>query len=191
MPKTPLDYSNCCIYKIEHFENDKLVYVGHTTNFIKRKGAHKSICNNETGIKFNIKLYKMIRDNGGWDCFKMIEVEKYPCKDRREAERREDEVMKELKASMNAIKSFITDEEKKEQIIEYTKEYRETNKEKIKQYRDDHKDIKREYNKEYRRTNNNEINTKITCKCGCEVSKYKLKRHERNKKHVDLMKRIV
>ena len=42
MPKTPMDYSNCCIYKIEHIENDNLVYVGHTTNFNKRKAHHKS-----------------------------------------------------------------------------------------------------------------------------------------------------
>jgi hypothetical protein len=55
----------------------------------------------------------MIRDNSGFDRFKMIEVEKYPCKDNREALRREDEVMKELKASMNTYKSFLTEEERK------------------------------------------------------------------------------
>ena len=49
MPKTPIDYSICCIYKIEHFENDNLVYVGHTTNFNKRKGEHKSCSKNENG----------------------------------------------------------------------------------------------------------------------------------------------
>jgi hypothetical protein len=54
----------------------------------------------------------------------MIEVEKYPCNDKREAERRENEIMKELKASMNTIKSFRTDEERKE----YRNEYLETNK---------------------------------------------------------------
>ena len=43
MPKTPIDYSKCCIYKIEHIENDNLVYVGHTTNWDKRKTAHKRI----------------------------------------------------------------------------------------------------------------------------------------------------
>jgi len=28
-----MDYSKCCIYKIEHNDNESLVYVGHTTNF--------------------------------------------------------------------------------------------------------------------------------------------------------------
>jgi hypothetical protein len=51
--------------------------------------------------------------------FKMIEVEKYPCNDRREAEKREDELMKELKATMNKIKIFRTEEDK----IQYNEEY--------------------------------------------------------------------
>ena len=93
MPKTPMDYSNCCIHKIEHIENDNLVYVGHTTNFNNRKAQHKSDCKNENGKSFNFKLYQMIRGNSGWDMFKMVEVEKYPCKDKREAERRENELM--------------------------------------------------------------------------------------------------
>ena len=40
----------------------------------------------------------MIRDNGGFEMFRMIELEKYPCKDKREAEKRECELIKELKA---------------------------------------------------------------------------------------------
>jgi predicted GIY-YIG superfamily endonuclease len=47
MPKKVIDYSNCCIYKIEHIDKDDLVYVGHTTNFTKRKYQHKQCCNNE------------------------------------------------------------------------------------------------------------------------------------------------
>ena len=41
MPKISIDYSNCCIYKIEHIENESLIYVGHTTNFKQRKADHK------------------------------------------------------------------------------------------------------------------------------------------------------
>ncbi len=221
MPKTAMDYSKCSIYKIEHIENESLVYVGHTTNFNKRKGQHKNNCKNENDKKFNFKLYQMIRDNGGFDRFKMIEVEKYPCKDKREAERREDEIMKELKASMNTYKSFTTDEERKEYHKDYHKDYYEDNREriknykeqyyetnkdsikvkfkqyrddnidKIKQYRDDNKDKKKEYNKEYRETNKNKINAKITCKCGCVVTTQNIKRHEINKKHINLMNKLI
>ena len=83
----------------------------------------------------------MIRENGGFEMFKMIEVEKYQCNDRREAERRENEVMKELKANLNTRKSFRTEEDRKQ----YIKKYYEENKDKPK-----HKDNKKQYNKEYR-----------------------------------------
>jgi len=212
MPKTPMDYSKCSIYKIEHIENESLVYVGHTTNFNKRKGEHKSNCKNENDKKFNYKLYEMIRDNGGFDRFKMIEVEEYPCKDKREAERRENEVMKELKASMNTMKSFLTEEYRKyynkeyrETNKDYYKEYRETNKEKIQEYYETNKEKIQEYKKEYRETNKekikekekqyrednkHKINEKITCKCGTVVLKRDLKRHEKTKKHTDLINLI-
>ena len=205
MPKTPVDYSKCSIYKIEYIENKSLVYVGHTTNFNTRKGEHKSNCKNENGKAFNYKLYQMIRDNGGFDMFKMIEVEKYPCKDKREAERREDEIMKELKASMNTYKSFRTDEERKE----YEKQYREDNKETIQEYYETNKEKLQEYKKEYQENNKEKIqeydkeyyethkdmireriNAKITCKCGSVIIRNSIKRHETTKKHINLMNPI-
>jgi hypothetical protein len=151
MPKISIDYSNCCIYKIEHIENDNFIYVGHTTNFKQRKAQHKSKSNNENKRNFNLKLYQMIRENGGWEMFVMIEVEKYKCNDRREADKRENEVMKELKATMNMRNSFITQEEivekrrqykeeNKEEILKKKKKYREENKEKIKKYNDENKE---------------------------------------------------
>jgi len=63
----------------------------------------------------------MIRENGGWDMFKMIEVEKYQCNDKREAERRENEVMKELKANMNTYSSFLNEDQSKEYRKKYKK----------------------------------------------------------------------
>ena len=143
MPRKAVDYSNCCIYKIEHIDDDSLVYVGNTTNFGKRKCEHKSRCKNENGNKsFNCKLYQMIREKGGWDAFKMIEVEKYECNDKREAEKRENEIMKELKANLNMVRSYVSKEEEKqdyqeyyiknkESIIEKSNKYYESNKEQI------------------------------------------------------------
>jgi hypothetical protein len=158
MPKTPIDYSKCCIYKIEHIENDNLVYVGHTTNWDKRKTAHKSNCNNENEPKYNLKLYQMLRDNGGWDMFKMVEVEKCPCNDKREAERRENEVMKELKANMNSKRSYITGEELKEEKKLYKKNYYDMNKdiilEKQKVYNGTRIEALKCYKKEYNENNN-------------------------------------
>ena len=141
MPKISIDYSNCSIYKLEHIEDESLIYVGHTTNFKQRKAQHKQRCNNENNKEFNRKLYTMMRENGGFEMFKMIEIEKYKCNDRREAEKRENEVMKELKATMNKIRSFVTEEEHKDKI----KQYYEDNKEKKKEYREDNKDKAKQY----------------------------------------------
>ena len=194
MPKVPMDYSKCCIYKIEHIDNESLVYVGHTTNFDKRKTQHKYSCKNEKDKKHNLKIYKIIRETGGWEMFKMIEVEKYPCNDRREAERRENEVIKELKASMNMINSFRTKEELKEYMKEYDKEYREANKLKLNEYKKEYKKNNKlkiqEYKKEYREANKSKINEKVKCECGCEIVKHKLKRHQATKKHLEKMKNI-
>ena len=207
MPKLPMDYSKCCIYMIEHVDDESLVYVGHTTCFNKRKAQHKINCYNDNVKDYNFKVYQMIRENGGWEKFLMLEVEKYPCNDRREAERRENEVMKELKASMNTNKSFSTVDEKKEYIKEKNKEYRESNKEKIqeymkeyhevneckiqeymKDYRELNKEKIREYDNEYRKKNKAKINARIKCECGCEVMNRHLKRHRATKKHLEKMK---
>ena len=54
------DYSKTVIYKIQHLDKDELLYVGHTTNFTKRKCLHKHNCKTKTS-----PLYKMMRENGG------------------------------------------------------------------------------------------------------------------------------
>jgi len=157
MPKVPMNYSKCCIYKIEHNDNESLVYVGHTTNFDKRKTQHKINCYNDNGKPYNFKVYQMIRENGGWEKFLMLEVEKYPCADKREAERRENEVMKELKSSMNTNKSFLTQDE----ITEYKKDYYELHKEKLqqhhKEYYELHKEKLQQQMKEYQKNNKPKI----------------------------------
>ena len=41
MPRKSIDYSKCCIYIIQHKEDETLSYVGNTTNFNNRKYKHK------------------------------------------------------------------------------------------------------------------------------------------------------
>jgi len=114
MPLKEINYQNTVIYKIQHIDNDDLLYVGHTTDFTKRKSMHKSCCNNVTSKCFNLKIYKMIRENGGWEMFNMAEVEKFPCNDRNEADAEEDKVMRTLKANMNSIHSVLDVEHRKQ-----------------------------------------------------------------------------
>jgi hypothetical protein len=148
MPRTPINYSKCCIYKIEHIENKNLLYVGHTTNYEKRKCEHKSSSKNEKSRGYNSNLYQLIRENGGWEMFKMIELEKYSCNDKREAEKRENEMMKELKATMNSNNSFVIIEDMKE----HNKIYYENKKEAVKEYAIENKEKIKERKKIYYQT---------------------------------------
>ena len=107
MPRKEINYQNTVIYKIQHTEKDDLLYVGHTTSFTKRKASHKSTCNNPNSSYHNLKVYTMIRENGGWGMFKMLEIKKFPCNDDREACAEEDKCMKELKANMNSRGSVL------------------------------------------------------------------------------------
>ena len=164
MPKTPTDYSKTIIYKIQSIDNPELLYVGSTTDFTKRKYAHKSCCNNPNLTGYNYKLYQMIRENGNWDMFNMIELYKFPCNNRREAEYEEDRCIREMKSSLNTTRAYSTPEEKQEQtkqwrlehkdeLVEYKKQYYKNHIDKItqqqKQYYTEHKDKIAERTKQY------------------------------------------
>ena len=104
MPKTEIDYSNTIIYKITcKDESIKDVYVGHTTNFVQRKHAHKQSCISEKSSNHNCKLYKIIRANGGWDNWTMEIVAFFKCNDHYEARIKEQEYFTLLNASLNSL----------------------------------------------------------------------------------------
>jgi len=154
MPKAPMDYSKTNIYKIVC--NDLTVndcYVGHTTDMTKRKCAHKTACNNEKDKAHNCKIYKIIRENGGWENWDMFLVEKFPCKDKFEACKRERELYEELDAKMNTFRPYRTHEEAKEHKKQYREEHKEERKEYDKQYSEiyyqEHKEIIKEKQKQY------------------------------------------
>ena len=204
MPRLNTDYSKTVIYKIICNDEDvNYLCVGSTTDFTKRKSSHKCSCNKETNKKYNEKKYVEIRNNGGWENFKMIQVEKYPCNDR-EAEKREEELRKELKANMNSCRCFITAEERKEQMKESSKKYRDLNKDKIKEYYIDNKEQFKEKNKAYRDLNKDKFrqvkkeyyeknkdkirehyNEKFECPCGGKYTKCNKSRHLKSKKHLE------
>jgi len=181
MPKVPTDYSKTIIYKLcclDHKISD--IYIGHTTNFIKRKNQHKISINNE---KNNFRVYTFIREHGGWENWKMIQIEEINCNNKREAEAVEHEWIEQLGATLNSVmphamckeqpeiykhnwyeekKDYILEkakdyyEENKEKKLEYQKEYAENNQEKIKEYlkeyQEKNKDTISEKNKIYRET---------------------------------------
>ena len=158
------DYSKCVIYKLCCKDlNVKELYIGSTCNFTKRKWQHKSSCCNDKHKHHNFKVYKFIRDNGGFDNWDMILVDQYPCENNQQKLQRERYWYEELKSTLNDDVPGRSEKEYRDTHKEQKKEYRELNREKI-----------AEQKKE-----------KITCDCGSTFTKYTKLRHELTKKHLD------
>jgi hypothetical protein len=80
--------------------------VGHTTNFVQRKYAHKQSCINEKTTNYKCKLYEMIRSLGGWSNWKMEIVGFFNCANQHEARQKEQEFFISLKATLNSIEPY-------------------------------------------------------------------------------------
>jgi hypothetical protein len=163
------DYSKIQIYKIQHIEDETLIYVGSTLSFASRKAQHKSTCNNPLSKSYNNKIYQMIRRNGNWDAFNMVIIQTAEkCNTKQDALSLEDTIMRKYKANLNTNRAYITDEE----IIENSKIYRDTHREEIKKYRDNHKEGMSLYQKKY-----NETKEKCLL-CGVMAGISRMKRHQ-------------
>ena len=128
-------------------------------NTIRHTIEHDEIFHTQRYNKgYNHKKYQYIRENGGWENWSMILIEKYPCNNKLELEKREDEIMCEMQSKLNAQRASRN-----------KKEYYEDNKEKIK-----------EQQKEYG-------SKKVMCECGCEVRRDYLARHKRRTKHINFI----
>jgi len=163
MSKSGTIYKLCC--------NDTDIteeYVGSTKNFNRRRSAHKSVCNNEKNIHYNCYVYQFIRENEGWDNWRMIQLEAVNYETRRDLEAHERRWIELLKPKLNkqiptrTIQEWYQDN--KENINEKHKEYYNDNKENIKEkhkeYYNDNKENIKEKHKEYYNDNKENINEK-------------------------------
>ena len=145
------------IYKIYSDECD-YVYVGSTKNLTMRKHKHKSSCNNEKDKSYNCKVYETIRNNGGWNNFKLVPIEEFECDTKQQSLIREQHWITELKPKMNSCNALqdgeyykIYREANYEALNEYQKAYKEANRDKI-------NEKGREYKKAYREANYEALN---------------------------------
>ena len=181
------------------------IYIGHTTNFTKRKQHHKEATYSTTksNKQYDRKLYKTIRDNGVWGDWKMIIIKDFPCETRREAESEEQKYMTEIGGTLNMIHSCRNQkqyrEDNKEVIKEYQKQYNEDNKEHLSDYRSkyraDNKEKQKQWQQQHRVDNKEKIkehrSKKYTCDCGITSRKEGKARHERSKGHIYRMLYII
>jgi hypothetical protein len=191
MPNQPINYANTIIYKI--ICNDVNIndcYVGHTTDFIRRKYKHRENCNNENNPKYNFKIYQIIRENGGWDNWTMLEMEKYNCNDKNEAKIRERFWYELLQPKLNTIIPIKTDSENKEYQNIYRGLHKEDNKEYQKVYQLENKDQIKQQRKDFFQKNKNTILELITCECGKNYTKCHYKRHCNSNRHQEYLKSL-
>lgn len=126
-------------------ETIKDCYVGLTNNFIKRQYNHKADLKRKSHT-----LQLTINNNGGWDNWNIIEIEKIN-NTLQIAKERETYWIKFLNSNLNMRWSVLD----VENIKQRTKIY----------------DSKRNTNK------------KISCECGCIITKHHLNQHKQSIKH--------
>ena len=180
MPKNPIDYANGLQYKIVC--KDPAItdcYNGSTCSLKDRKCRHKSACNNPNDPEHNYKVYRFIREHGGWDNWTMVQLELSPCKNNQELRLREREIFDILKPTLNTNSPTLDVEKKKNYDVKYYA---------------DNKDEKKIYQKQYRDEHRVEINAKkrekVKCVCGCISTKYDLNRHMKSAKHLCAMDQL-
>ena len=194
MPKKTInDYT---FYKIANINGDvSLCYVGSTVNMIERRRCHKSDCYNKNRSKYNLKVYKTIREHGGWDEFRMIEIGYAKQLTLTEAHVIEEKYRVELCAELNGRVCHLTEEDRKKRDALIKLNYRQNNKELVREQEklayERNRDQKSEHKKVYYQNNKDKIKVdsavKITCECGCVIRRGDIARHRKSKKHIDLM----
>jgi len=196
------DYSQGKIYKLFSVSNEDLVYYGSTaTTLNKRLTKHISEYKNDNIRACKSKLVIAAGD------YKMELIENYPCNSKTELDRREGEYTKNNKCVNKVIagrtyKEYCKDN--KEYIKKLNKDWRENNKEYRKEYNkkyyENNKEKEAEKDKKYRENNKEKVaerkkkwynqfnKEKVTCECGCVVTKSSLIRHKKSNKHLELIK---
>ena len=86
---------------IRQKHNNFYMYVGHTTDKDRRLKEH--IRATETDNK---KLYRTIRETGGWEHWELIEIGKYECNCREDALKIEQEWCEKLRPNLNSVSPF-------------------------------------------------------------------------------------
>jgi len=140
-------------------------YVGSTTNYKQRIAGHKSGCNNPYGPRYNTKVYKFIRENGGFKNWQ-FEIIEEQILNHKEALNIESEFIMIYSASLNTDVPGRTKKEgdkqyrlnNKEIRLEQSKQYYKNNIDKLKQYRIDNKEKLKEGQSQYRLKNKDKIN---------------------------------
>jgi len=142
---------NFVVYKLEICDHK---YVGSTSNYLKRLSNHKS---NTKLNRHNNKLYKKIRELGGWDNVNKQIIDCYESSDSNLKNEIENYYIKFFNCNLNTYST----------IYDKQKELRSKSK--------------------YRNKNRHFINQKFKCECGGNYTRTNKARHIKSIKHQKLI----
>ena len=89
-------------YKIA-IKDTKYCYIGSTTNLNKRIASHKNSCINYLQPNYDFKLYKVIREHGGWENVEYSIVGLHEVETRCDAMVQEQKYIVQHKANLNSM----------------------------------------------------------------------------------------
>ena len=166
---------------------DGAIYVGSTIQTLnERFNRH---INDE---RCSISKYIHNNYNGDYSKCKIKLYKNYPCNNEKVLNKKEGQITKLLGTINHRIEGRTRDEyeeykkryyeDNKKTILKKCKEYRIKNAEQVKEYQRNYKNKKErnEYNKQI-----------IECDCGFVGCKYKLSRHIKTQKHIELMDKQI
>jgi hypothetical protein len=162
------------IYKIVIGDN---CYVGSTKNLKNRQRQHNCHLNNDTKTS---PIYKFCREHNIEKIILQLiedEVEEEDLKIR------EQFYIDKLKPTLNSLRAYYTEDEKKENKKNWNKKWYENHTEKalekVKEYQQNNKEQIKFKKKEYYENNKEKLKEKVKCDlCNIEIIKTNLKRHQ-------------
>jgi len=162
MPRPEInDYT---FYKIVNVNGDcEMCYVGSSCNMKHRRRTHKNSCNNPNAKEYNYKVYKTIREHGGWCEFQIVELGTAEQLTLTESLVIEETYRIELKAVMNTRKCYGA--------------------ETLEQY-------KKEYYKQYSIDNVDKLKEKHTCDCGGKYTTTNKSKHIKTATHQNYLSKF-
>lgn len=130
-----------CVYMIKcKDENISDCYVGSTINLCSRKKQHKSVCKTPENKSYNFKVYKFIRDNGGFDNFEFVVLKEVEVNNKVELKQHEAEQYELLKPSLNCNNPLIQIDMKLYQKEYYKEKYTNYHKQRYQEKKDEYKE---------------------------------------------------
>ena len=169
-----VNYENGKIYKL-YSPSKNMVYYGSTAEkYLSRR------------LQSHLSSYKRYKNNTYHYCksFDVLECEDYKIELVEEISCNNVEQLREREKyyilNNDCINKNIPNRTAKESL----KEWRNNNKEHIKEYHENNKEHLKEYYKEYHK---NYGSQKITCECGCEITRGSLSSHKKTTKHINLL----